>query len=111
MDLLYRLTGLGIDLVHPAAFTGKWISWQTDPTWEGMGYNHRSGAVWVVPCADPGGRARLRSRPYGIQTLPLYLESLDPPLQNFLIPAVLEPFVDDLLQFFIRIEESHGLFV
>jgi hypothetical protein len=63
----------------------------------------------------PTGYRRLtgyrRSRPYGIEELPLYPESLDPPLYKLLILATLEPFVDSFLLFLISIQECHQLSV
>jgi hypothetical protein len=46
-----------------------------------------------------------KPRPYGIEVLPLYLETFDPPREQFLILAALDPFVDDFLQFFISAQE------
>lgn len=58
------------------------IGWQTDPTWEDGGRRGRA-----CPCP----------RPNGIELFPVNGKAFDPPLQQFLILAVLEPFVDGCL--------------
>jgi hypothetical protein len=46
-----------------------------------------------------------------IEMPPLYLEALDPSLQEFLILAPLDPFADSFLHFFICAEKGYRLFV
>jgi len=49
--------------------------------------------------------------PYGREEPPVDLSALDPPLQEFLIFALLEPFLDEFLYLFLIPEECHHLFV
>src|SRR5262249_27119389 len=74
----------------------KRIGWQADPAWEGRGRRDRA-----CPCP----------RLYGIELFPVNGKAFDPPLQQFLTLAVLEPFVDGCLQTFIGAQEGHCLFM
>jgi hypothetical protein len=49
--------------------------------------------------------------PYGREEPPVDLSALDPPLQEFLIFALLEPFPDEFLYLFLIPEECHHLFI
>src|SRR5437870_5206602 len=90
-----RLVPLGRD-GKPAAFTSERIGGQTDPTWPDGGRSHS----WLCSA----GCALRRSRPYGIEVIPVDGETLDPPRQEFLVLAALEPFADGFLQLIITHE-------